>query len=208
MESPRGVRPAGPSGAGGGRWPTQAACVRRLVDEACNQGNLAALDDLLPPPRATEDADGPPWGRLRELLAAFQVATPDARWTITEQISAGETVVTRLSVAGVFSGPLLGLAPPGRPATLTGVAISRFAEGRLVDLWLQADLLGLLQQVGVLPPLDLARTVAMAQVARAGALFAAELATRPLGAGLRAPPDAPTAPPGAPPAPHSGVAGV
>lgn len=208
MESPRGVRPAGPSGAGGGRWPTPAACVRRLVDEACNQGNLAALDDLLPPPRATEDADGPPWGRLRELLAAFQVATPDARWTITEQISAGATVVTRLSVAGVFSGPLLGLAPPGRPATLTGVAISRFAEGRLVDLWLQADLLGLLQQVGVLPPLDLARTVAMAQVARAGALLAAELATRPLGAGLRVPPDAPTAPPGAPPAPHSGVAGV
>lgn len=74
---------------------------------------------------------------------------PDARWTITEQISAGETVVTRLSVAGAFSGPLLGLAPPGRPATLTGVALSRFAEGRLVDLWLQADLLGLLTQLGV-----------------------------------------------------------
>ena len=178
------------------------------MDEACNRGNLSALDDLLPPSSATEDTDGPPWGHLRELLAAFRVAAPDAQWTITEQISAGATVVTRLSVAAAFSGPLLGLAPPGRPATLTGVAISRFAEGRLVDLWLQADLLGLLQQVGVLPPLDLARTVAMAQVARAGALLAAEPVTRSSRAGLRTPPDVPTAPLGAPPAPHSGVAGV
>jgi len=64
--------------------------------------------------------------------------------------------------------------PPGWPATLTGVAICRFAQGRLVELWLQADLLGLLVQLGVLPPLDLTRAVAMAQVARAGALLAAE----------------------------------
>ena len=70
---------------------------------------------------------------------------------------------------GTFSGRLLGLAPPGRPATLTGVAISRFAEGRLVALWLQADLLGLLVQLGVLPPLDLAQAVAMARVLRTGA---------------------------------------
>jgi hypothetical protein len=81
-------------------------------------------------------------------------------------------VVTRLAVQGTFSGPLVGLAPPGRPATVTGVAISRFAQGRLVELWLQADLLGLLVQLGVLPPLGLAQALAMARVQRAGALLA------------------------------------
>jgi hypothetical protein len=73
-----------------------------------------------------------------------------------EQIAAGDTVVTRLAVQGTFAGPLVGLAPPGRPATLTGVAICRFAAARLVGLSVQADLLGLLTQLGVLPPLDLA----------------------------------------------------
>jgi hypothetical protein len=87
-------------------------------------------------------------------------------------------VVTRLVVQGTFAGALLGLAPPGRPATLTGVAISRFARGLLVDLWLQADLLGLLQQLAVLPPLELAQAVAMAQVARAGALLADQPTSR------------------------------
>jgi predicted ester cyclase len=116
--------------------------------------------------------------RLRPLLAGFRAAVPDARWTIVEQIAQGATVVTRLRIQGTFSGQLLGLAPPGRPATLTGVAISRFAHGRLVELWLQADLLGLLVQLGVLPPLDLTRALAMAEVARAGTLLAESLAAR------------------------------
>jgi len=175
MVGSRGAPPTVPTGRG----DTPAALVRRVVEEACNRGCLAALDALLPP--CSTDADGrvglesPP---LRAYLAAFRAAAPDARWTIVEQISEGERVVTRLSVAGVFSGPLLGLVPPGRPATLTGVVICRFAEGRLAELWLQADLLGFLQQLGVSPPLDLSRAVTMAQVTHAGALLAAELEPR------------------------------
>ena len=154
------------------RHDALAARVRHLVDEACNDGNLAVLDAVLAPASPTAGADGLAGANLHDLLAEFQAAVPDARWTIVEQISQRNTVVTRLVVRGTFAGALLGLAPPGRPATLTGVAISRFAGGRLVEVWLQADLLGLLQQLGVLPPLDLAQAVAMAQVARAGALLA------------------------------------
>lgn len=170
-----------PSAAGVARRDdTPAALVRRLVEEVCNHGNLAALDALLPPRGHVDGAarDGHAAARLREYLAAFRAAVPDARWTVVEQISQGETVVTRLAVVGAFSGALLGLAPPGRPATLTGVAICRFDEGYLSDLWLQADLLSLLQQLGVLPPLDLTQAVTMAQVARTGALLAHGLESR------------------------------
>jgi predicted ester cyclase len=153
------------------RHDTPAVRVRRLVEEACNDGNLAVLDAVLAPASASSGAAGV---GLRDLLTAFRAAVPDARWTIVEQISQGQTVVTRLVVQGTFAGALLGLAPPGRPARLTGVAISRFAGGRLVEVWLQADLLGLLQQLGILPPLDLAQAVAMAQVSRAAALLADE----------------------------------
>lgn len=152
---------------------TSAALVRRLVEEACNRGNLAALDAVLPARGPADPAapDGRAVPPLRDYLAAFRGAVPDARWTIVEQISAGPTVVTRLTVQGTFSGPLLGLAPPGRPATVTGVVISRFVGGRLVSLWLQADLLGLLEQLEVMPQLDLPRAVALAQVQGIGALL-------------------------------------
>jgi predicted ester cyclase len=158
---------------GSTRWhDAPAARVRRLVEEACNGGNLAVLDAALPPPSPTDAADGWAGLPLRDCLAAFRDAVPDARWTIVEQITQGTTVVTRLAVQGTFSGPLVGLAPPGRPATVTGVAISHFAQGQLVELWLQADLLGLLVQLGVLPPLGLAQALAMARVQRVGTLLA------------------------------------
>ncbi|SRR5579883_2967679 len=157
-----------------GQPRTPAALVRWLVEVACNGGDLAALDGALLPSDPLDPVDPHTTARrpLRDYLAAFRAAVPDACWTILEQISQGQTVVTRLTVTGTFSGPLLGLAPPGRPATLSGVAICRVADGYLAELWLHADLLGLLVQLGVLPPLDLLQAVAMAQVARAGALLA------------------------------------
>jgi predicted ester cyclase len=138
--------------------------VRRLIEEACNQGNLSVLEQALASPASATTSQ-----RLPELLAAFRTAVPDCRWMVEEQIVGRGTVVTRLSIQGTFSGPLLGLAPPGRPATVSGVVISRFAGGRLVSLWLQADLLGLLQQLGVMPQLDLTQAAVLAQVQGIGA---------------------------------------
>jgi predicted ester cyclase len=142
------------------------------VEEACNGGDLTILDELAPRSGSLRAGAWPAAMHLRQLLLAFRGAAPDAHWQIVEQIAERNTVVTRLSVRGTFSGPLIGLAPPGRPATLSGVAISRFARGRLVELWLQADLLGFLQQLGVLPQLGLTQVVTMTQVLHAGALLA------------------------------------
>ncbi len=172
------------------RAAANAAMVRRVVEEACNRGNLAVLNELLASPTYHEPLDqrgqrspvvpgAPVRERLRELLAAFRAAVPNARWTILEQVAAGETVVTRLEVQGSFSGLLVRLAPPGWPATLTGVVIGRFEGGCPVELWMQADLLGLLEQLRVMPPLDLARAATMAQVQRVGSLLAEEPSPSP-----------------------------
>ncbi len=172
------------------RAAANAALVRRVVEEACNRGDLAVLDELLAAPTYHEPLDqhgrrppvvpgAPVRERLRDLLAAFRAAVPTASWTILEQVAAGETVVTRLEVQGSFSGLLVQLAPPGRPATLTGVVIGRFEGGCPVELWMQADLLGLLEQLRVMPPLDLAQAATMAQVQRVGALLAEEPSPSP-----------------------------
>jgi predicted ester cyclase len=149
-----------------------AALVRRLVEEACNEGDLSILDELMPGSVAVDTGAQPGAVYLRQVLLEFRAAVPHARWEIVEQVAARNTVVTRLEVHGTFSGALVGLAPPGRPATVAGVAISRFVRGRLESVWLQADLLGFLQQLGVLPPLGLAQAVTMARVLRVGALLA------------------------------------
>jgi predicted ester cyclase len=153
--------------------------VQRIVEEVCNWGDLAVLDEVLGPFAGPEDRTqaplemtlATPLRAYLDELPAFRAAVPDARWTILDLVAEDETVVARLEVRGSFSGTLVGLAPPGRPATLTGVAICRFEGVHLVGLWLQADLLGLMQQLGVMPPLSLTQAVTVAQVLQTGSVI-------------------------------------
>jgi predicted ester cyclase len=46
----------------------------------------------------------------------------------------------------------MGIPPTGKQVTLPGVVIDRIADGQLVESWLQADVLGMLQQLGVIQP--------------------------------------------------------
>ena len=77
---------------------------------------------------------------------------------------------------------MTGLAPTRRPMVVPGLLISRCRDGKIAVEWAQADLLGLLQQLGVMPHLELDKAVVVAQVLRAGALMSRE----------RSPPPSPT----------------
>ena len=156
-----------------------AGMVRRLIQEACNAGNLDILDAVLVPDYDAPDPSVPGssgWERIKQALRLFRAAVPDARWTVVEQVAAGDTVVTCLRVQGTHRGGLWGIAPTGREATVTGVLICRFARGRVAACWAQADLLGLLCQLGVLPAMDLERVVAVARVLQAGETWVARTA--------------------------------
>jgi predicted ester cyclase len=47
----------------------------------------------------------------------------------------------------------MGMAPTGKHVTVTGIFISRVEEGKLAEMWLNWDALGLMQQLGVIPQL-------------------------------------------------------
>src|SRR2546423_941694 len=104
----------------------------------------------------------------------YRGAVPDACWTVEQQVAEGDTVVTRFTARGTQQGALLGLAPTGRPMVVPGLLISRCRDGKIAVEWAQADLLGLLQQLGVMPHLELDKAVAAAQGWRAGALPGAQ----------------------------------
>lgn len=82
---------------------------------------------------------------------------------------------TRLRVRGTHRGGLWGIAPTDRTATVAGILISRFAQGRIVAHWVQVDLLSLLCQLGVLPAMDLEQMGSVARVLRASEAWAAHM---------------------------------
>ncbi|MFF2078821.1 ester cyclase [Kitasatospora sp. NPDC058162] len=129
--------------------------VRRFYTEI-DAGNLAAMDELVaedyidhhPPPFPVS----PGREGLKEAFRLFWEATPGTH-RIEDQIAEGDKVVTRLTATGVHRGDLPGAPATGNPMEMTAVVIHRIENGRLAEKWSDKDELGLLQQLGILPPL-------------------------------------------------------
>jgi steroid delta-isomerase-like uncharacterized protein len=128
---------------------------RRFVEEVINQGNLDAIEELIDPGAVDHAAPpGFPTGRegAKHFAAMMRSAFPDLRLTIEDMISEGDKVVMRGTWSGTHQGEFMGIPATGRRVTVSQIDISRVADGRMVEHWGQFDALGLMQQLGVIPP--------------------------------------------------------
>jgi predicted ester cyclase len=70
---------------------------------------------------------------------------------VEDQVAEGDKVATRITGSGKHVGPLLGIPPTNKMVTMSGIAIHRVANGKLVEHWGQVDGVGLLAQLGAVP---------------------------------------------------------
>jgi steroid delta-isomerase-like uncharacterized protein len=127
--------------------------LRRALD-VWNSGDLAALDGLFAPGvvmhlRGRPDVTG--LDAYRAYLVALRAAFPDQQWLPEDLIAEGDRVVLLWTLRGSHRGELMGTAPTGREVTVTGISAYRVADGKVAEIWVQSDTLGLLQQLGALP---------------------------------------------------------
>jgi steroid delta-isomerase-like uncharacterized protein len=87
----------------------------------------------------------------KQLMTAFWTAFPDAHWTVEDLIAEGDKVVSRFTWRATHQGEFMGVPATGKVVTNTAIIISRVAGGKVVEDWEQADMLGLFQQLGVIP---------------------------------------------------------
>jgi predicted ester cyclase len=79
------------------------------------------------------------------------VAFPDVHFTIHLELADGDLVATHWSYLATNTGPFLGRPATGKQVTDTGIDIFRISNGKIAEMWVVQDSLGLLQQLGVLP---------------------------------------------------------
>ncbi len=89
---------------------------------------------------------------IRRFYEAFWAAFPDARLSIDDVVAEGDKLACRFSLRATHRGELMGIPASGKPVLLPGITILRFRDGKCVERWSQADFLGLLQQIGAVPP--------------------------------------------------------
>lgn len=87
-----------------------------------------------------------------QILAIMRSAFSDVQWRIERLVVEGDTVAARFELTGTHDGDFLGSAPTGRPVAVHASNFYRFADGLIVDEVGQPDLMGLLGQIGALPP--------------------------------------------------------
>jgi predicted ester cyclase len=132
------------------------AVVRRYAEEVWNKGNLDLIDELmdanyvnrgpgLPEVRGAES--------FKEFVSDTRTAFSDIRFTIEDQIAEGYKVVTRYKAIATHSQEWIGVPATGKQVTWTEIVIDLVVDGRLMESYFQMDVLGLLQQLGVVPPL-------------------------------------------------------
>jgi len=131
------------------------AAYQRLNQEAWSQGQLDVVDEIISPgyvyhEPALGEVAGP--DGLKQTIGVFRSAYPDLQFTIEDTIGQGDLVALRWSAAGTHEGELMGIPATGLTTTTTGINVARFdADGMIVEEWSTWDVLGLMQQLGVVP---------------------------------------------------------
>ena len=130
------------------------AVIRRWI-EAFNERDLQGEADVLasgfvahvPSPQGPLDLEGlEAW---RQFTAPFVEAFPDLRLTIEDIAAEGDTVAARVAFRGTHRGEFQGIPPTGKEVNFTSMEFNRMVDGKVQEHWVEINLLGLVQQLGV-----------------------------------------------------------
>lgn len=129
---------------------------RRLYEEVWARHNLDIVDELVAPDIVEHNSllpgQGPGREGYRQTLERIFSAFPDAQSTIEDLLAEGDKVTVRWSGRGTHRGEFMGIVPTNRQFTIEGIDIIHYEGGKRVEIWRQWDALGLMQQLGVIPP--------------------------------------------------------
>jgi predicted ester cyclase len=122
--------------------PTETETARRALEDVCSGRELDQLPAVYHPEfvdhvnaleyRGHEGA--------RRSVALYQELFPDLRFDVEDQVSEGARVASRWALHGTHRG---------RPVRLTGIVISRFQDGRIVEDHAASDTMELVRQLGL-----------------------------------------------------------
>ena len=89
---------------------------------------------------------------VRAFFTMQFTAFPNGNIVAQDMIAEDDKVVTRMSGEFTHQGEFMGIPPTGKRVTWSWIEIWRIANEKLVEHWVEADMMSLMQQLGVAPP--------------------------------------------------------
>ncbi|WP_162054965.1 ester cyclase [Pontibacter pamirensis] len=88
---------------------------------------------------------------LKGHIILFEAGLPNYQIIAKDMIVEGNKVVLRGTVKGEHKGELFGIAPTGREVNVDLIIIYELENNKVVNHWMQADTVALMQQIGNSP---------------------------------------------------------
>ena len=134
--------------------------VTRFVEELWNERRLevadAIFDDdchthqLQSGPPAVATPRGP--ASVKAHVTAWLSGFPDLKFTVEQMFADEYRIISQLAMYGTQTGLWMVIPPTGKRVNIRMITIHRIRAGKIIEDWVLVESLGLLQQLGALPP--------------------------------------------------------
>lgn len=134
--------------------------VRRFIDEVFVKGNPDAAEKLV-----TNDFTPHSWGKmpsgvepLKQAIRHVHAGLADVTFKIEDMIAEDDKVAVRVTAHARHTGEFMGLPASGQAYTISETHIFHVRDGKVAEHWRDADMLGLMRQLGALPQAEGTKT--------------------------------------------------
>jgi steroid delta-isomerase-like uncharacterized protein len=129
--------------------------VIRQFFEAFDRHDIESMEQLVSTANYSLHFSGMPpmdWNGHKQLIATITRAFPDIHHDIEDVVAEGaDKVAIRMNVTGTHKGEFLGVQQSDKKGSITSMDFFTIIDGKFVEHWVNADMMGLMQQIGAIP---------------------------------------------------------
>ena len=126
--------------------------ARRVPEDIATEGKFDLIEEVFAEDAVEHGAflqDARGIDEIRTGLERFRSAFPDFRAAVEDAVTQGDTVAMRLTIRGTHQGEFMATEPTNKSFEVGVMVFTRIEDGKIVERWVQPDLFGLMQQLGV-----------------------------------------------------------
>jgi steroid delta-isomerase-like uncharacterized protein len=128
------------------------ALISNLIKEA-NIGNTNIFWEAVSPKCRILDNFGKVYTKEAyiQFMDNYDKAVPDYQMNIQDMIAEGDKVAVRYNETGTIKKTILSMEGTGKSYSIPGIEIYRFADGKITEIWMARDTLGMGIQAEAIP---------------------------------------------------------
>jgi steroid delta-isomerase-like uncharacterized protein len=126
---------------------------RRFFEEILGGGDLDLVEKLFTADYSAHTPIGVFEGLegAKQFVTGLRAAFPDLEVSVEDQVIEGDRVANLWSARGTHRDNFGGIPATGRKMETSGITMFRIADGKVLESWGFADMMGMMKQLGVVP---------------------------------------------------------